>query len=63
MRQVNCAGACGGRMFVKGGPTMLHTRIATFEKLDRGDITTTVLGALVATMSLAVAVLLYTPLR
>ena len=42
---------------------MLHTRTAAFRKLDRGDVATAVLGALVAVMSVAVAVLLYTPLR
>ena len=42
---------------------MLHTRIATFEKLDRGDVATAVLGTLLAGMSLAVIVLLYLPLR
>jgi hypothetical protein len=42
---------------------MLHTAIATFEKLDRGDVATAVLGFLVAGMSLAIVVLLYLPLR
>ena len=42
---------------------MLHTRIATFEKLDRGDIATGVLGALVAAMSGAILLLLYLPVR
>ena len=42
---------------------MLHTRIAAFEKLDRGDVATALLGTLVALMSATIAVLIYMPMR
>jgi hypothetical protein len=42
---------------------MLRARIATFEKQDRGDVAAALLVTLVASMSLAVALLIYTPLR
>ena len=42
---------------------MLHDGLAHFEKLDRGNVLTFLLGIVVAGMSVAIVVMLYMPLR
>ena len=42
---------------------MLHTRLSGFEKLDRCDDATAILGVLVIGASALIAVLLYMPIR
>ena len=42
---------------------MMHMRIADFDKIDRGNVATFVLGTLVAGLSAAIIVLLYLPIR
>ena len=42
---------------------MLHTRLASLHRLDKGDVATVVLGVLVASMSAAIIILLYLPVR
>ena len=42
---------------------MPHAPIATFDKPDRGDVATAVLGTLVAALSAAILLLLYLPVR